>query len=99
AGVAETPVRKADEQTVTRVSLLQLLHLFRYSFFVGPCRVNNDKPVVYFLAVATGRRLKPEPGFDEARWVTREEAMRLLQWKNDKEVVARAFEAIRPLRR
>jgi len=27
--------------------------------------------------------------------LTREEAMRLLHWKNDKDVVARAFEAIR----
>ena len=95
----ETAVREVREETGLRVRLLQPLHRVRYSFFWPPGGVNYDKTVVYFLAEATGGRLEPEPGFDEARWVTREEAMRLLHWKNDKAVVARAFEAIRPLRR
>jgi len=95
----ETAVREVREETGLRVRLLQPLHKVRYSFFWPPGGVNYDKTVAYFLAEPIGGRLEPEPGFDEARWVTREEAMRLLHWKNDKEVVARAFEAIRSPRR
>jgi DNA polymerase len=95
----ETAVREVREETGLRVRLLRPLHKVRYSFFWPPGGVNYDKTVAYFLAEPIGGRLEPEPGFDEVRWVTREEAMRLLHWKNDKEVMARAFEAIRsPLR-
>jgi len=95
----ETAVREVREETGLRVRLLRPLHKVRYSFFWPPGGVNYDKTVAYFLAEPIGGRLEPEPGFDEARWVTRDEAMRLLHWKNDKEVVARAFEAIRSPRR
>jgi len=95
----ETAVREVREETGLRVRLLRPLHKVRYSFFWPPGSVNYDKTVAYFLAEPIGGRLEPEPGFDEARWVTREGAMRLLHWKNDKEVVARAFEAIRSPRR
>ncbi len=95
----ETAVREVREETGLRVRLLRPLHTVRYSFFWPPGGVNFEKTVTYFLAESIGGRLEPEPGFDEARWVTREEAMRLLHWKNDKEVVARAFEAIHSPRR
>jgi len=95
----ETAVREVREETGLRVRLLRPLHKVRYSFFWPPGGVNYDKTVAYFLAEPIGGRLEPETGFDEARWVTRDEAMRLLHWKNDKEVVARAFEAIRSPRR
>ena len=95
----QTAVREVREETGLRVRLLRPLHKVRYSFFWPPGEVNYDKTVAYFLAEPIGGRLEPEPRFDEARWVTREEAMRLLHWKNDKDVVARAFEAIRSPRR
>ncbi len=50
--------------------------------------------VTYFLAEPVGGHIAPEEGFDEARWVTRAGAMRLLHWPNDKAVVEKAFEAI-----
>jgi len=95
----ETAVREVREETGLRVRLLRPLHEVGYSFFWPPGGVNYDKTVAYFLAEPIGGGLEPEPGFDEARWVTRGEAMRLLHWKNDKEVVDRAFEAIRSPRR
>jgi 8-oxo-dGTP pyrophosphatase MutT (NUDIX family) len=91
----DTAIREVREETGMRVKLVRRLHDVRYSFYWPPADVNYDKTVTYFLAEPIGGRLAPEPGFDEARWVTRPEAMRLLHWKNDKEVVARAFEAVR----
>jgi len=95
----QTAVREVQEETGLRVRLLRPLHEVRYSFFWPPGGVNYDKTVTYFLAEPIGGRLEPEPGFDEVRWVSREEAMRLLHWKNDKEVVDRAFQAMRTPRR
>jgi uracil-DNA glycosylase len=91
----QTAIREVREETGLRVKLLRPLHEVRYSFYWPPARANYDKTVTYFLAKPTGGRLVPEPGFEEARWVTRAEAMRLLFWKNDKDVVARAFDAMR----
>ena len=95
----QTAVREVEEETGLRVRLLRPIHEVRYSFFWPPGGVNYDKTVTYFLAEPIGGRLEPEPGFDEVRWVSREEAMRLLHWKNDKEVVDRAFQAMQTLRR
>jgi len=91
----ETAIREVQEETGLRVKLLRPLHEVRYSFYWPPAAVNYDKTVTYFLAEPIGGWIAPEPGFDEARWVTRPEALRLLHWKNDKDVVARAFEAVR----
>jgi len=91
----ETAIREVQEETGLRVKLLRPLHEVRYSFYWPPAGVNYDKTVTYFLAEPIGGHLAPEPGFDEARWVTRPEALRLLHWKNDMDVIARAFEAIR----
>ncbi len=90
----ETALREVQEETGLRVKLLQPLQDVRYSFFWPPTSMNYDKTVSYFLAEPVGGRLAPEEGFDETRWVTRAEAMRLLHWPNDKAVVEKAFEAI-----
>ena len=95
----QTAVREVQEETGLRVRLLRPIHEVRYSFFWPPGGVNYDKIVTYFLAEPIGGRIDPEPGFDEVRWVSHEEAMRLLHWKNDKEVVDRAFQAMRTFRR
>ncbi len=92
----ETAVREVREETGLRVKLRRPLREVRYSFYWPPDRVNYNKTVTYFLAKPVGGRLEPEIGFDEGRWVSRREAMGLLYWHNDKEVVARAFEALRP---
>ena len=93
----EAAVRETHEETGLRVKLLRPLTEVRYAFYWAPDGVNVDKSVAYFLAKPIGGRVEPESGFDEARWVTRTEAMRLLHWPNDRDVVARAFDAMKKL--
>ena len=90
--LAETAIREVQEETGLRVKLLDPLMEVRYSFYWPPDGMNYDKRVAYFLAEPVGGRLRLEPGFDEGRWVSRAEALRLLRWKNDRDVVAKAFE-------
>ncbi len=89
-----TALREIREETGLVVKLLRPLLTVRYAYFWPPEDVNYDKAVTYFLAEPVGGRLQLEAGFDEARWVGREEAFRLLQWKNDRDTVSKAFDAL-----
>ncbi len=89
-----TALREIAEETGLAVKLLRPLRTIRYSYYWPPANVNYDKSVAYFLAEPVGGRLRLESGFDEARWVTRSEALRLLHWKNDRDVVQQAYEVL-----
>lgn len=86
-----TARREILEETGLRVKLLGPVHEIRYAYFWPPENLNYDKTVSYFLAEPTGGALHLEAGFDDARWVTREEALSLLHWRNDRDVVTKAF--------
>lgn len=91
-------LREIAEETGLRVKLLRPVLTIHYRFFWPPRRANFDKTVAYFLAEPVGGRLRLEEGFDEARWVRRAQALRLLFWKNDRDVVQRAFEILETTR-
>jgi len=93
--VEATARREVREETGLRVKLLWPLMEVRYAYYWPPRRLNYDKRVSYFLAEPIGGRLRPEAEFDRARWVSRPEAMRLLSWQNDRDVLARAYDAFR----
>jgi 8-oxo-dGTP pyrophosphatase MutT (NUDIX family) len=95
----EAALREVREETGLEVRLVRPLSEVHYSFYWPPDATNVAKTVTYFLAEPVAGEVQPEEGFDEGRWVTRAEAMRLLHWKNDKDVVRRAFEVMRPRRR
>jgi len=86
-----TAVREIREETGLRVKLLRPLATVHYAYYWPAESTNVDKTVTYFLAEPVGGRLRLEGGFDEARWATKSEALRLLHWKNDRDVVLRAF--------
>lgn len=90
-----TGVREILEETGLKVKLLRPLLTIHYQYYWPPRTANVDKTVAYFLAEPVGGRLRLEGGFDEGRWVNRAQAMRLLHWKNDRDVVAKAFEILR----
>ena len=92
----ETAMREVREETGLSVRILAPLTEITYSFYSPSDDANVEKRVVYFLAERTGGRLKPEPGFDDARWCGRADALRRLHFENDRNVVRRAFEALAP---
>ena len=90
----EAAIREVLEETGLSVRLLGPLAEVRYAYYWPPRRRNYDKRVTYYLANPVSGRLRAESGFDEVRWVSRREAMTLLSWPNDKDVVGKAFDAI-----
>ncbi|TLZ58489.1 MAG: NUDIX domain-containing protein [Methanobacteriota archaeon] len=90
----QTAVREVREETGLQVRILAPLTEIRYRFYSPRDDANVDKRVVYFLAERVGGRLKLEPGFDDARWFTKSDALRRLHFENDRNVVRRAFEAL-----
>src|SRR2546422_11513153 len=90
----ETAVREVREETGLQVRILAPLTEIRYRFYSPRDGANVDKRVVYFLAERVGGRLKLEPGFDDARWFTKSDALRRLHFENDRNIVRRAFEAL-----
>lgn len=86
-----TAIREVLEESGLRVKLLRPLLTIHYKYYWPPRDVNVDKTVAYFLSEPVGGGLKPERGFDEARWVSGAQALRLLHWKNDRDVVRGAL--------
>jgi 8-oxo-dGTP pyrophosphatase MutT (NUDIX family) len=91
----EAAVREVLEETGLFVNLLRPVAEVWYAYYWPPRRRNYHKRVTYYLANPVSGRLRAESGFEEVRWVSRREAMMLLSWPNDKDVVGKAFEAVR----
>ena len=87
-------MREVREEAGLQVRLLSPLPEIRYGFYSPDDDTNVDKRVVYFLAERVGGRVQLEPGFEDARWCTRLEAVRLLHYENDRNVVRAAFQAL-----
>ncbi len=95
-GETEGPaaVREVREETGLEVRIVAPLTEVRYGFYSPEDDMNVDKRVAYFLAERIGGRLALEPLFEDARWCTRSEALRLLHYENDRDVVRAAFRAL-----
>lgn len=97
--LAEAATREVREETGLEVTILQPIHEVHYEFYWPPDDVNVRKTVSYFLARPLRGSLRPEATFSRAEWCKRAEALRRVHYKNDRDVVNAAFDAIRPLTR
>ncbi len=91
-----TAVREIAEETGLEVRLGPPVRTIAYGYYWPPEDVNVDKRVSYFLAEPVAGSVKLEPGFDAFRWVDRAQALELLRWPNDREVVASALDLLGP---
>ncbi len=90
-----TALREIREETGLEARLRERISTLTIDYYWPPDDVNYRRTVTYFLARPVRGRLRPESGFEECRWATESQAVRLLRWEDDRAVVRRAFEMAR----
>jgi 8-oxo-dGTP pyrophosphatase MutT (NUDIX family) len=88
-----TAAREVREETGLEVSIAADLGDIRYQFSEHGTRY--DKRVAYYLMSPQGGSLDDHDGeFDEARWFCSEEALRVMTYHNERDILRRAIDAI-----
>jgi 8-oxo-dGTP pyrophosphatase MutT (NUDIX family) len=94
--VEETASREVTEETGLQVDIVGPLGSIEYSFVKDGVRI--EKTVHYFLMQPLGGDLDlHDEEFEEVRWVDIDEAPDLLTFATERDLVARASEAIAPV--
>lgn len=92
--IEHTALREVREETGLQVDILGNVGTIRYRF-TGPDGTRYDKRVVHHLMVPTGGSLAHHDGeYDDVRWVPVEEALRLMTYPNERDIVRRAARLI-----
>jgi len=87
----DTALREVQEETGLEVALDGSLGSIEYRF-TGSDGTVYDKRVEHHLLTPTGGALESHDNeFDAVRWVSAEEALRLLRYPNEREIVRRAL--------
>jgi 8-oxo-dGTP pyrophosphatase MutT (NUDIX family) len=90
-----TALREVGEETGLRVVVEGALGTIRYQFARRDLGVRFDKTVHHFLMGAVGGRVEDHDGeYDRVRWFPVEEALRLLSYPNESDVVRRAVRCL-----
>ncbi|MCI4367981.1 MAG: NUDIX domain-containing protein [Thermoplasmata archaeon] len=90
-GLKEAAMREITEETgIGELRLLEELSTLHYRFYDAEHARNVLKTTVYFLATTGVVKARPEPLFDEYRWVDFAEAARLVPYENDRTLVEAA---------
>lgn len=90
-----TAVREVEEETGLSVAIQESVGSIRYQF-TGPDGRRYDKRVEHHLMAPTGGSLGRHDGeFDAVRWLPVEEALRLLRYPNERDILRRAVRLIR----
>jgi 8-oxo-dGTP pyrophosphatase MutT (NUDIX family) len=89
----QTALREVGEETGLEVRITGPLDSIEYTFVQRGLRIN--KTVVYYLMEPTGGDLdRHDHEFETVRWISFEEAQRLLTFETERSLVARAAQAI-----
>ncbi len=92
--LGRTATREVEEETGLRVAIQESVGAIRYQF-TGPDGRHYDKRVEHHLMVPTGGSLTcHDSEFDAVRWFPVEEALRLLRYPNERDIVRRAVRLI-----
>lgn len=84
-------LREVGEETGLRVSVRESLGSIRYQFTRGGGGVRFQKTVYHFLMRASGGSVEDhDEEYDRVQWFPAEEALRLLSFPSEAEVVRRA---------
>jgi 8-oxo-dGTP pyrophosphatase MutT (NUDIX family) len=91
----ETALRETREETGLLVEIEEPIGAISYFFVRASTRFH--KTVHFFLMRPVGGRLEEhDHEFDEARWVQLDEALELMSYATEREVVERAARALAP---
>jgi DNA polymerase len=90
-----TALREIREETGLEVRLLTQIRTVEFTYYWPPHDTNYRRAVTYFLARRVRGRVRLEPEFEGFRWASADQAVRLLHWEQDRDVVRRAFEIAR----
>lgn len=86
---AEREVR--EETGLNRITMLGEVGEVSYRYFDPAIDRNVYKTTVYFLAITPEREVRPEALFDQFRWCTLRDALDLVRYPTDRQVLARAI--------
>ena len=91
----ETALREVREETGLEVEIESPLGAIDYWFVGREAGVRFHKTVHYYLMTPTGGGFElHDPEFDVVQWFTSEEAVKILAYANETEVLRRALKAI-----
>jgi len=88
-------LREVGEETGLRVSVREPLGSIRYQFTEGEVGVRFHKTDYHFLMKVSGGSVEDhDEEYDRVQWFPAEEALRLLTFPNEAEVVRRAVQRL-----
>ena len=91
---AETALREVREETGLSVAIEGSVGSIRYQFS-GPDGTEYDKTVEHHLMISlAGSLAEHDAEFDEVRWVPVDEALRLMRYPNERDIVRQAVRLI-----
>lgn len=96
---AETALREVQEETDVKASIVKYIGKSQYSFSVSEDTV--EKEVHWYLMTADNYYSRPqrEEYFEDSGYYKYHEALHLLKFSNEKQILERAYNAYQELRR
>ena len=91
----ETAIREVSEETGLEVVIQDKIGVINYSFVNEEKNIQYHKHVHFYLMVKSGGSFeKHDHEFDSVRWFSLEEALRVVTYENEIEVILKAKELI-----